>query len=56
MFGAINKFQIMIYFLLINIAIASNAFVFFASLVSFVTFDIFDTEKLSRRIFALNAD
>ena len=56
MFGAINKLQLMIHLLLMGISVASNAWVFFSSLVSFVNFDLIDTEPISRKVFALDSE
>jgi hypothetical protein len=55
-FGAINKLQIMIHILLLNIVVAPNALMFFTSLVSLVNFDLIDMEPLSRKMFQLHND
>lgn len=46
----------MIHILLADISTASNAWMFFASLVSLVNFDILDVEPLSRKVLALHSD
>jgi hypothetical protein len=56
LFGAMNKLQIITHFLLIHVSISSNAWSFFASLMSLVNFDIIDTEPMSRKIFRFKTD
>ena len=46
----------MTHLLFINVALPSNAWVFFTSLVSLVNFDIIDTEPISRKILRLYLD
>ncbi len=56
LFQAMNKLQIIAHLLLIHVPISSNAWVFFASLMSLVNFDIIDTEPLTKKIFRLQQD
>jgi hypothetical protein len=56
LFGAMNKLQIIAHLLLIHVPISSNAWSFFASLMSLINFDIIDTEPMSRKIFRFQTD
>ena len=56
LFGVMNKMQIMVHLLLINVAIPANARIFFSGLLSFVTFGLIDFEPTFRKILHLSQE
>jgi hypothetical protein len=49
LFSAIRKMTIMVHLLIINVKIPANAQMFFAGLLSFVTFDIIELGPYIRK-------
>ena len=56
LFGMMRKLSIMVHLLIMNVEIPANAQYFFASLLSFVTFDLIDLSPHIRKIFDLYDD
>ena len=53
LFAAINKLQIMVHLLVINVQIPANAQIYFSVLLQLVTFNFIDTEDTMREMFGL---
>jgi hypothetical protein len=52
--AAMNKLQIMIHLLLINVTVPGHALIYFEALLGLITFQIYDFSPLLTRMFALS--